>query len=99
MKKSGIKWDLKAKESLKAIYSYYKKLSVQAAKNIKGDILEETKKLLLFPDKFQTEPMMGEPYRYRVVRHYKIIYRAEENGLRIVEVFDTRQDHEKLKKL
>ena len=96
MKRLQIKWDIKAKESLKAIYKYCKNLSLQAANNVKKDILEEARKLGHFPEKYQVEPYLGEPYRYRLVRHYKIIYRIKEDELRIVDIFDTQLSPKKL---
>ena len=66
MKKIKIKWDIKAKESLKSIYKYIKKKSPQGAIKIKKDILDESKNLPQFPNKYQVESHLGEPYRYRV---------------------------------
>lgn len=96
MKKIIIKWDIKAKDSLKLIYQYLKKKSLQGAISVKNDLLAETKKLHLFPNKYQIEPNLGAPYPYCVVRHYKIIYRLNEEELRVVDIFDTQQDPKKI---
>ncbi len=38
-------------------------------------------------------------YRFIVVGNYKIIYWAEDNLIKIVAVFDTRQNPEKIRKI
>lgn len=83
-------WTNKSKEQLKAIYSYYKTISPQGAKNVKDDILK-TARELVFIKQYQQDEIEPE-FRRIIVRHYKLIYIIEENTIWILRIFDTRKN-------
>jgi plasmid stabilization system protein ParE len=98
-------WSAFAETQLDEIYDYYEKEvnSRVATKLIKG-IINETKKLIKAPFIGQEEEMLKEReihYRYLVFKKYKLIYSVnEEKGLiKIADVFDTRQNPPKMKRM
>ena len=93
-----ILWDNEAKADLKLIFEYLKLKSPQAAKNVIRDIVNQSKKIY-FTEQYQVDEFLGEPYRRMVVRNYKLIYKIHsESEIRILQIFDTRQNPIKLKK-
>ena len=92
-----IVWDTHAKADLKLIYDFIKLKSPQGAKNVINDILSETKNIK-FAQQYQVDEILGEPYRRIVVRNYKIIYKVHSDiEIRILQIFDTRQNPIRLK--
>lgn len=62
-----------------------------------NDILSETKNIK-FAQQYQVDEILGEPYRRIVVRNYKIIYKVHSDiEIRILQIFDTRQNPIQLK--
>ena len=95
-----IKWHQSARSELKAIYEYYLPETVQGAENIVEDILKAVDKLAEEPEvNYATEPHLGHPYQYIKTRRYKIIHKKQNNEIRILGIFDTKQDPQKLKKI
>jgi addiction module RelE/StbE family toxin len=93
-----ILWDNQAKADLKLIFEYIKLKSPQGAKNVIRDIVIQSKSIH-FTEQYQVDEFLGEPYRRMVVRNYKIIYKIQsETEIRILQIFDTRQNPIKLKK-
>lgn len=93
-----ILWDNQAKADLKLIFEYIKLKSPQGAKNVVRDIITQSKSIH-FTEQYQVDEFLGEPYRRMVVRNYKIIYKIQsEAEIRILQIFDTRQNPIKLKK-
>ncbi len=93
-----ILWDNEAKADLKLIFEYLKLKSPQAAKNVVQDIVNQSKNIH-FTEQYQVDEFLGEPYRRMVVRNYKLIYKIQsESEIRILQIFDTRQNPIKLKK-
>jgi addiction module RelE/StbE family toxin len=93
-----ILWDNEAKADLKLIFEYLKLKSPQAAKNVIQDIVNQSKKIH-FTEQYQVDEFLGEPYRRMVVRNYKLIYKIHsESEIRILQIFDSRQNPIKLKK-
>lgn len=93
-----IVWDTHAKADLKLIHDFIKLKSPQGAKNVINDIVSETKNIK-FTQQYQVDEILGEPFRRIVVRNYKIIYKVHsELEIRILQIFDTRQDPIKLKR-
>ncbi len=93
-----ILWDNEAKADLKLIFEYLKLKSPQAAKNVVQDIVNQSKNIH-FTEQYQVDEFLGEPYRRMVVRNYKFIYKIQsESEIRILQIFDTRQNPIKLKK-
>ena len=97
-------WTQIAEDKLDDIFYYYKlKVSLNVAQNLVNGIVDTTIDLnknpqighreILLKDRFQE-------FRYLIYKNYKIIYWINENKNRIeiVNVFDTRQNPDKLEK-
>ena len=93
-----ILWDNKAKADLKLIFDFLHLKSSQGAKNVIRDIVLQSKNIH-FAEQYQVDEFLGEPFRRMVVRNYKIIYKIHsETEIRILQIFDTRQNQSTLKK-
>jgi toxin ParE1/3/4 len=67
---------------------------------IRDKILDKADTLLLNPSKGQKEPYLehlGLDHRRLVESHYKIIYRVIGEYIYITDIFDSRQDPDKMK--
>jgi len=67
---------------------------------IRNQILDAVDALLEHPSIGQEEPFLvnlGRHYRRLVEGHYKIIYRIEDEYIYITDIFDSRQDPDKMK--
>jgi len=99
-----IVWTDFAKNELKSIFDYHKeKVSLKIARQIAKAIVEETEKLVHFPEKGQVEELLkarSQEFRYIISTNYKIIYwiNVQENRIEISDVFDTRQNPIKIKR-
>ncbi|MNL51362.1 hypothetical protein D3C87_1744550 [compost metagenome] len=50
-----------------------------------------------FVEQYQVDEFLGEPYRRMIIRDYKIIYKIHsQTEIRILQIFDTRQNPIKL---
>lgn len=97
-KKIRILWDNNAKSDLKLIFEFLKIKSLQGAKNVIADILLQSKSIQ-FAQQYQADEILGEPYRRMIVRNYKIVYKIHsETEIRILMIFDNRQNLGKMKK-
>jgi addiction module RelE/StbE family toxin len=93
----AILWDNQAKADLKLIYDFLHLKSHQGAINVVRKIVSLSKNIH-FTEQYQVDEFLGKSYRKRIVRDYKIIYRVHsESEIRILQIFDTRQNHSKLK--
>ena len=97
-----VSWALPAKYRLKEIYLYYKHAaSTSVAKSLVRKIFETTRALSSHPKMGNTEELLkhkNEEYRYLVKGNYKIIYKTtKDGGIYITDVFDCRQNPEKMK--
>lgn len=93
-----ILWDNQAKADLKLIFDFLQLKSPQGAKNVIRDIVAQSKNIY-FTEQYQVDEFLGEPYRRMIVRNYKIIYKIHsETEIRILQIFDTRQNQNRLKK-
>ena len=92
-----ILWDNQAKADLKLIFEFIKLKSLQGTKNVIKDIVVQSKNIH-FVEQYQVDEFLGDPYRRMIVRDYKIIYKIHsEAEIRILQIFDTRQNPIKLK--
>ena len=85
------------KESLELIAP---KVSHEKLIEIRDRILDQADTLLLQPLKGQKEPLLehlGLGHRRLVESHYKIIYRVEGEYIYVTDIFDSRQDPDKMK--
>jgi plasmid stabilization system protein ParE len=89
-----------SRNRLKEIYQYYlDKSQREAGRKIGAKIRATIKRLIDFPylgpeDEFSKS--LGLEHRYLIEGHYKIIYRIVDNEILVVEIFDTRQDPDKM---
>lgn len=95
-----IVWTDFAKNTLKDIYVYHKKeASVRIAQKIREKIFKSVKQLMKHPFSGQIEESLtslNEQHRYLVSGNYKIIYKVMEDLILITDVFDSRQNPEKI---
>ena len=97
MGSSRIIWTKQAKESLKQIYLYYKDKSPQGARNVRDDLLQAPR-TIRYAKQYQLD-RINPDYRRIVVRDYKILYRQEEDVVRIIDIVSTHRSPEHLKGL
>jgi toxin ParE1/3/4 len=87
---------------LKNIYKYYKEnAGIAIAKRIYQSILNRTHQLKIHPISGQIESNLidlKQSHRYLVEGHVKIIYRIVDSSIFITDIFDTRQDPDKMMK-
>jgi plasmid stabilization system protein ParE len=95
MESIKIIWTKQAVQEVKRIYNYYKKKSLQSAKNVKSDLLQSPKKIY-FSKQYQLDDI-NPNYRRIVVRDNKILYKEKDNVIQIIDVISTLQSPEKLK--
>ncbi len=95
-------WTDFAIQNLKDIFDYYSKnANKKIAHKIRKQILASTKQLIQNPESGQTElnlEKLIQKYRYLVVGNYKVIYKFEQDEIRIVDIFDTRQNPFKIER-
>ena len=94
-------WTYFATLELKNIYLYYKMVAnATIAEKIKKSILSSTKRLSTKPLIGQIEENLVElkqEHRYLVEGNYKIIYRVIDQNIYITDIFDCRQNPQKMK--
>jgi len=76
------------------------KVSHEKIIEIRDQILDRADTLLLQPLKGQKEPFLehlGLGHRRLVESHYKIIYRVVGEYIYVTDIFDSRQDPDKMK--
>lgn len=93
-------WTKYALDALSEVYYYYRNnVNVNIASNIRYSILSSTNQLEKFPQSGQTEELLmdlEEGHRYIIRGNYKIIYKVKNNKVYITDVFDTRQNPERI---
>lgn len=95
-----VNWTEFAIQNLKAIFDYYsKKASKKIAHQIRKRILDSTRQLENYPNSGQQElnlEKLNLKHRYVIAGNYKVIYRIEEKHVIVIDIFDTRQDPDKM---
>ena len=95
-------WTDFAIQNLKDIFDYYSKnANKKVAHKIRKQILASTKQLIQNPESGQTElnlEKLIQKYRYLVVGNYKVIYKFVQDEIRIIDIFDTRQNPLKIER-
>ena len=95
-------WTDFAKSELKNIFDYHnEKVSLKIAKQIAKQIIEKADSLSNFSEIGAIEELLNDRpqnFRYVISTNYKIIYwvNRERHRIEIVDVFDTRQNPEKI---
>jgi plasmid stabilization system protein ParE len=96
-------WTYFAILELKNIYLYYKLVASEAiAKKIKKSLLDSTKTLSKKPHIGQIEENLIElkqKHRYILNGNYKIIYFISNKDIYMTDIFDCRQNPQKIKLL
>lgn len=98
-------WTEFSKNELEKIFEYYKnKVGITQAKKLINEIYIETLELKKQPKIGQVEEQLkdrNQEFRYLVIKNYKIIYwiNEEKMQIEIFDVFDTRQNPIKIKRL
>lgn len=92
-----------AESELIRIYDYYRSVASEpVARKIKDRILEKALTLTTFPLRGQEEENLkelNEGHRYLIEGNYKIIYKISGNTVFITDIFDTRQNPDKIKRI
>ncbi len=95
-------WTNHAISELKSIFIYYRMVANEnVADKIRKSIFHATKPLIKQPFIGQIEENLidlKQEHRYLVEGNYKIIYRVIDNDVYITDVFDCRQNPQKMKK-
>lgn len=93
-------WSDFAIGNLKNIFNYYKiKASTKVAHEIRKQIFESTKQLIDNPESGQVEfhlKKLEQNHRYLLSGNYKIIYRIGKDRIFVNDVFDVRQNPNKM---
>jgi plasmid stabilization system protein ParE len=93
-------WTEFALNSLRAIYIYYKSnFSNDIATKIKQNIFFATRQLAIQPYSGSPEPFLNTDritYRFIISGNYKIIYKVDQSIVYITDVFDCRQNPDKI---
>ncbi len=100
-----IYWTDFSKRELKKIFTYYKEnANLKVARNLILGIEKETNILRIHPNIGQVEELLigrKQKFHYLLFKNYKIIYwiNKDKKRIEISDVFDTRQNPIKMKKL
>ncbi|EDP97349.1 type II toxin-antitoxin system RelE/ParE family toxin [Kordia algicida OT-1] len=98
-------WSAFAETQLDEIYQYYKdEASETIAKKLLQEIIQAPNRLINNPHIGQEELLLKNreiQYRYLIYKNYKIIYAIDDKNslLKIADVFDSRQNPTKLKRV
>jgi hypothetical protein len=76
-------------------FSYYKKKSLQGAKNVRLDLLQ-IPKTIRFAKQYQVDEI-NPKYRRIVVRDYKVLYKESGNEISVMDAVATKQSPKILK--
>ena len=94
-------WTKSSLASLYDIYKYYhENVSITIAYKVRDNVLAAASQLEKHAQIGQIEELLKEMeggHRYIVKDNYKIIYKILTNKIYITDVFDTRQDPDKIK--
>jgi len=94
-------WTKFALDSLSEAYNYYKEnVGIKIACNIRDSILSGSNQLENHSFSGQIEDFLldlDEGHRYIIRGNYKIIYKIQNRKVYVTDVFDTRQNPDKLR--
>lgn len=95
-------WSEPAKEDLNAIWEYYEVLiGFEKAEERIDRFFEKAEGLIQFPEMGAVEHEYTNAFitvRYLLEGHFKIYYKVEGQVVKILRVFDTRQNPDRLRK-
>jgi plasmid stabilization system protein ParE len=98
--KIEVYWTAQAKSDLKYIFEWFKEnvKPVEIATKIRNSIVAKSKDIH-YVEQYQVDEFLGEPFRKMIEGNYKIIYEVvNPKKIKIVIIFDTRQNPIKLKR-
>ncbi|MCD8031115.1 MAG: type II toxin-antitoxin system RelE/ParE family toxin [Bacteroides sp.] len=97
-----IVWSRTASSHLQRICHFYAEKDKRYAKRLYDDIYVEVERLIEFPQLASIEPLLAEEqktYRSLVIKKYfKVIYSLDNKQVRIVAVWDCRQNPDYLRR-
>jgi plasmid stabilization system protein ParE len=96
-----LRWSKRARNSLKDIVKYIGKDYPLIAAKVRLRIIDTAESILPNPEKFAIEEALREDgnIRFKSVWSYKVVYLVMKNQVVILDVFDSRQDPEKMREL
>lgn len=96
-----LRWSTRARSSLRDIVKYIGTDYPLTATKVRLRIIDVAESILPNPEKFAVEEVLREDgnIRFKAIWSYKIVYLIRENQVIILDVFDSRQDPQKLKEL
>lgn len=98
MRRKKVIWSKKAQESLKYHFDYIKTDSIAAAHKVRKEIINSSKELVDFPEKFQIDeyyPNNSGNIRRYYKWSYRIVYEINERTIDILNVLHTSQEPNK----
>ena len=88
--KIAIKWTQKSIEDLESIFEFYKSRSPRAAHSVIADIINGVESTV-FNKQYQMDEINPD-YRRLIIRHFKVLYKPQQEFMYIMRIFDTRQN-------
>ena len=96
MKNIPILWTDQAKNDLRSIYDFWKQKSLQAAKNVRLDLLNSPK-TIVFAKQYQLDDITPKYRRIVVRKHYKLLYKAVGHNIYVMGVVSAAQSPTSIK--
>lgn len=92
-------WSQEAKKSLSEIYNFIFEDSPQNAEKVLNKIIDLAESLLDERYEYSIDPIINkEKFRHLSIWSYKVIYERTKNGVLILDIFNGKQNPDKLKK-
>ena len=89
-------WSNRAKVNLKRIWNFYAEKSINSADNMISGIINTAEQLQV-NILYQREENLISEHRRVIFKHFKIIYKVVVEKILILQIFDSRQNPNKLK--
>ena len=89
-------WSGRAKANLRKIYNFYAGKNLNSADKIISGIVFTAEQLQI-NILYQREENLLAEHRRVIFKHFKIIYKISDKNILILQIFDSRQNPEKLK--
>ena len=89
-------WSNRAKVNLRRIWNFYAEKSINSADNMISGIINTAEQLQV-NILYQREDTLLTEHRRVIFKHFKIIYKVYNDNILILQIFDSRQNPNKLK--
>ena len=95
-------WTEFSKKELKTIFNFYKdKVNIITSKRIIDNIVDSVEVLVIYPEIGMIDPKLSNnqsKIRFIISTNYKILYKInnEKNRIEILDIFDARQNPNKI---